>query len=405
MAELSSYPRYGGTFPFTSSIAAALRAQGFTAPHSGKAWSDPMLMGLSGGIAFGYFIFAYEGVDPQVNLLTRNTFDSYGWDAVARRLGLVQDVFQTAAADKARDALLAALDAGTPPIVWADVFTLGYETSDLGPDMWSMQPLLVSAYEPGGEAFLDDRAGAPIRVPAALLDAARQRVKKDRYRMVTLDLPSAPDLPAVVRESIHQCVLLFTAKPPKGSANNFGFTAYERWTAELQNPRSKSGWFARLPPGRPLAAGLASAFRYGLLHWKDASMTADREMFAEFLREASGVPGMEGLAEVAGPWTEAGDRWRQLGDALLPDGVAPLADARRAMTARHREFLANGNAHPAVLQRADRDLGSALAAAGAMLEDADLATGLLAEVAEAVVSVRDAERVAVAALSEAIGAR
>ncbi len=399
MATLQSYPQYGGTYPFTSSIAAALRASGVTAPHTEKAWSDPMLMGLSGGIVFGYFIFAYEGVDQQVNLLTRNTFDGYGWDAVTRRLGVVQELFQSSSADKARDALIAALDAETPPIVWADVFTLGYETSDLGPDMWSMQPMVVTAYEAGGDAVLDDRAGSPIRVPADVLDAARARVKKDRFRMVTLDLPAPPDLPVVIADSVQQCVALFTEKPPQGSANNFGFKAYERWITALQKPDSKSGWFAQLSPGRPLAAGLTSAFRYSLLHWEDNTRSADRGIFAAFLEEAATVPGFQGLAEISELFADCGQRWSELGDALLPDSMAPLKNAKAAMIARHTEFLRNGNKNPDVLKQADADLAAAIAASASLLEDPAVATELLSGVAEAVAAVRDSEREALAALS------
>lgn len=92
MPRLDNYPHYGGRFPATTAIANALASQGVQAPRTGKPYTEAMLAGLSGGIALGYFTFAYNGHDPQVNILTRNTFNDYGWDRVTERLGIVQDV-------------------------------------------------------------------------------------------------------------------------------------------------------------------------------------------------------------------------------------------------------------------------------------------------------------------------
>jgi hypothetical protein len=60
----------------TGSIHNALALQGIKAPHTGKPYSEALLLGISGGIAFGYFTFEYKGYLPHVALLTRNTF---GW--------------------------------------------------------------------------------------------------------------------------------------------------------------------------------------------------------------------------------------------------------------------------------------------------------------------------------------
>ena len=49
-----------------------------------------LLLGVSGGIVMGYFTFAYEGYDPHVALLTRNTFDPL--NTMLSRLGIVQEV-------------------------------------------------------------------------------------------------------------------------------------------------------------------------------------------------------------------------------------------------------------------------------------------------------------------------
>lgn len=399
MPALENYRSYGGRFPTTAAIAGALEWQGAVNPWTGEPYSEALLAGLAGGIAFGYFVFAYEGVDPQANIVTRNTFDAYGWDALAPRLGLVQDVINATGEARARDNLIATLEEGRAPIVWPDVFTLGYERSDLGDGMWMTMPVVVTAYEPQGEALLDDRASVPIRVESSTLDAARARVKKDRYRLVTVDLPEPADLAASVRESIGACVALFTEKPPRGSARNFGFTAYERWMNALRKPSSKDGWGRTFSPGRPLLAGLTTAFRYALLFWEDESMTADRALYADFLDEAAVILDDRSLAEAGAAFRASGEAWRELGRLLLPDDVPTLASARVALVERHETFLATGNAEAERLQAIDAELERLAGEADDTLGDDALAARIMSDAADGLERVRDAEREAIDALA------
>ncbi len=74
MPTIADYNQFEGTHWETGSIRNFMAARGFTAPHTGKPYSEAFLLGISGGITVGYFNFAYEGVDPQCNILTRNTF-------------------------------------------------------------------------------------------------------------------------------------------------------------------------------------------------------------------------------------------------------------------------------------------------------------------------------------------
>src|SRR5215216_7533459 len=77
----------------TGSIHNALALQGIKAPHTGEPYSEALLLGVSGGIAFGYFTFEYKGYLPHVALLTRNTFNPFS--TILERLGIAQDVRQT----------------------------------------------------------------------------------------------------------------------------------------------------------------------------------------------------------------------------------------------------------------------------------------------------------------------
>jgi len=75
MANLADYAQFSGRHWETGSVHNVLAYQGNEIPETRQPISEAMLMGISGGAAFGYFIFEYKGLDPFVSLLSRNTFD------------------------------------------------------------------------------------------------------------------------------------------------------------------------------------------------------------------------------------------------------------------------------------------------------------------------------------------
>ena len=109
----------------TGSIHNALAVQGVKDPHTGKPYSEALLLGISGGIAFGYFTFEYKGYLPHVAMLPRNTFSPF--TTMLERLGIAQDIQQTNKADIAEKNLVHVLESGLYPLVWADQFSLSYK--------------------------------------------------------------------------------------------------------------------------------------------------------------------------------------------------------------------------------------------------------------------------------------
>ena len=75
MPTLTDYRSFDGLHYETGSVHNLLAHQGLKMPHTQAPPSEALLLGLSGGITFGYFSFAYKGLDPFVALLTRNTFN------------------------------------------------------------------------------------------------------------------------------------------------------------------------------------------------------------------------------------------------------------------------------------------------------------------------------------------
>jgi hypothetical protein len=130
MPILTDYQQFNGRHPETGSVHNILAYQDVTAPHTRQPYTEAFLLGVSGGITFGYFTFDYQGYDPILALLMRNTFDPL--QTMLARLGIRQTVLQTNKPETGEKNLMEALANSRPALVWADRFSLPY--NEMPPD-------------------------------------------------------------------------------------------------------------------------------------------------------------------------------------------------------------------------------------------------------------------------------
>jgi hypothetical protein len=232
---------------------------------------------------------------------------------------------------------------------------------------------------------------------------ARARVKKDKFRVVTLDPPDERKLPAAVQQGIWQCIQLNAEKPPKGTRDNFGFAALQKWAGMLTNTRNPQSWERFFPPGPRMFSALAgNAFLPGayswIAHW-GTRPGADRSTYADFLDEAGVVLNKPGLSEAGERFRESGGLWQDLAAALLPEEVSLLAEARRVKDRRHRLFLEQGGAAEQEIREINTRLKELREEAGREFPlSAEEAADFRAGLAERVLSIHDKEQEAIEAL-------
>lgn len=400
MPTLSNFRQFEGRYWDTAAIRNALDYQGVKAPHTGKPFTEAMLLGVSGGVAFGYFTFHYQGYDPQVNLLTRNTFDPM--ETIFDRMKIPRDLRRSASADKGRQNLVDALDEGYAPVASPDMWLLPYNALPYDKGMWGGMPLVIYGYEPEmGEAYLSDRSRVSLTVSTEDLDKARGRIKKERHALLLLGAPDESALPEAVRAGLAGCVKLMTEKPPKGSAKNFGLRALDHWSDMLAKI-SRGSWAKEYPTGRPLLAALTTAYTFlGPAFGKTAQ--AERDVYADFLDEAAQVLDATALSDVAAQYRVAGEAWAALLDSLLPREAPMLGDARDAIDRRAKLFIESGSAQLDEII-ACRDRLEALKTESESefpLSDAEIAD-LRANIRDKVLQAREAEERAVSTLKAAI---
>ena len=332
-----------GRYWETGSIHNALAMQGIKAPHTGEAYSEALLLGVSGGIAFGYFTFEYKGFLPHVALLTRNTFNPF--PVILERLGIAQDILQTNKAEIAEKNLQNTLDSGLYPILWADPFSLPYNCLPADMPMWGMMPILALESD-GKTVTVADRSSQPFLLSMAELTKARGRVKDDKYRLMTLDAPQPAKLAGAVHKGICQTISLFTEEPPRGGRQNFGFAAYEKLTELLVNTRNKQSWERFFAPGVRMYHALAgSPVQPGAYHWINTWGSADgaeRGLYADFLLEAAQILKRPALKDAADKFRASHKLWLAFADDLLPDDVPLLGESKKLIQKKHDLFVEKG---------------------------------------------------------------
>jgi len=401
---LPKYSQFAGRHWETGSIANALAYQGIQVAQLKQPFSESLLMGISGGAAFGYFVFDYKGHDPHVALLSRNTFDPL--QTLLERLAIPQDLFQTADPKKGERNLIEVLEGGRPAIVWADAFSLPYNTPAADQAMWGMLPILVYGYE-GGKAYIADRSGKPLTAAVDELARARSRVKKDKFRVLALGAPDPKKVPGAVQKGIWQCIELFTEPPPKGTRDNFGFAAYQKWADMLTSTRNPQSWERLLAPGSRMYAALAgSEHQPGAFGWArtfPSNQVDDRMLYADFLDQASLILRKPKLKAAGAKFRASSAAWQLLGVALLPDEVPLFKETRQLLIRKRDHFVSKGEAAPEDRKKISARLAEIRASIDKKFPlSSEGAAALRAQVAEQVSKVSEIERQAIELMQAAM---
>ena len=401
MAELSGYQEFGGFHWELGSLRNALAYQGLRMPHSGEAPTEELLLGVSGGIVAGYFIFEYQGVPPMFHFLTFNTFDPL--PTAIERLGIETVKQGSASAAKARQNLLSALDRGRAPLVWADTFSLGHGVKPPAQDYHFSVPLLVIAYDEGrDEARFVDRAKVPFTVRASELDAARARPKKERQRLMLVDNLRPERLPEAVQAGIEQCLQNAYGEPPRQPMRGkFGLVAFERWLALLADEKAKNGWKRQFTEGSLRYEAISSFYHY--THHLGSGGYGARGRYADFLQEAALILGKDSLRQAAASFRQAEVAWGALYNTLLPESSPSLYQARTLIDEREHLLREQGGSSLAARREIDAQL-IAIRDEGAqsLTFSVDEERSWREAMREAVLSLKESEEAAFAVLRAAI---
>jgi hypothetical protein len=338
---IEAYQPLGGVQPETAALKNSLAAQGVTAPHTGRPFSEAMLLGIGGGLGIGYILWEFKAHNSAILVLAF----SYRWNYplefmqnLGQRIGARVEVKETGSQKTAAAHLHEALAAGRPAIAWVDPTPLPY--LHLPPMYDGCFSHIVTAYgldEAQNSVVIDDRALTPFIVDQAAFAAARARITSYKNRLMLIE-PAVEhvDLKAAVMAGLHDCV-----EHLGGSSESFALPAIHKWAKLMTDTKNKKGWPVVFKERKGLYDTLKSVFEG--IELIGTGGGALRPLYADFLEEAAPVTGKPALTEAAAQYRATADLWSKLAVAALPDSIPSWQETRVLLTRQNHLLRNKGN--------------------------------------------------------------
>lgn len=305
-------------------LASALAQSGVTDPATGTAFTETRLFGLSGGIGFMAFLFDYQGHPPLLTFVCRSW--SMPGPVVARALdhaGVKHGRSETGSAKLARQVLDEALDRGVAVHITVDHASL---PATGVPEQWvGGMPRQANVVGRQADGYVVD-LGAPALLDAATLARVRAAAKKEKHRAFTFAAGRATTDPveatlAAVRYTARNLV----EAPVANFASNFGLAALEKQARLCRDPKDKRGWRRVFDSGPRACLALYRTWECVTLEL--TAPAGGRALYADFLDQASRLPGLQLLAEAADLARESAE----LFERLAADAVAAAPEVAEAV--------------------------------------------------------------------------
>jgi hypothetical protein len=336
---------FPGNVPATTALRILLSHAGVRHPRTGQPFSEALLFVLAGGIGVGMFTFFYEKENFASFFLAgrHSWFDdlAYCRDA-STRFGLQPHVQESTGRKSANQQLQDALAKGSPCIAWVDMAMLPHRA--MPAEMQGGGYHVVTAYKLDDDhVIIGDLTDEPITIATADFAAARERIKKQKNRLLTVDpFTGKLDLVKLVHDGLRACAQGLVEAKMGSIKMNFRLDALKAWAERLHQSKDKESWeriFAS--PGNFWQALM---WLYTCIECYGTGGGLCRTIFADGLIEAGDALGDPQLHALAQRYAELGRQWSALAEAALPADVPLFAEARELLTRRAELLHAGGPA-------------------------------------------------------------
>ena len=334
-----NYAQFGGRHCETGALGNVLAYYGVTAPHTGREFSEAMLLGIGGGIgcscglleldAGPRFFFGGRHAEPKVLLI----------EQVCDRLGIGTSLCETASAARAAADLEAVLSAGRPAPVWVDMALLPYLAIPEGAHFGGHVVVVYAIDDATGDVLLADRAARGVCAAAADFAAARAskfRPFPPHHKMLEIVAPEEPVEPQTLERAVYRGISDCCRQLQHGPISNVGLSVLAKWADAVGDDKDSKGWPRLFRQPAELYGALTSTFHF--IETAGTGGGAFRWMFAEFLEEAADVLSKPAMQESAAQYRECARLWSEVARAALPDDVPDLRTARELLAEKNRIF-------------------------------------------------------------------
>lgn len=325
---------YPGVVAASTALRIVLTAAGIRNPATGKPFSEAMVFGIAGGIGAGLFTFQY-GEFSSFYVAGRHLWqdDQAYFKNACARFGVTPTVRESSGVKPAAGHLTDALESG-PAVAWVDMTLLPHRGV---PKQYSGGGYhVVSVYSQDDDTVLiGDLTDEPIVVSRADFAAARERIKKQKNRLLSVTADKKqPPLSELVKAGIRACCDGMVKQRMK----NFKLDSFAEWADRMHGHKGKESW-DKLFPRDKLWRGLTSIHEYVEHYGTGGGLM--RPLFAEFLTEAGKSTGNAKLGDLGTEYAAIGQAWSDLADAALPSEVPAFKKAKE-LFAQRTEVIAAG---------------------------------------------------------------
>ncbi|RCW44969.1 DUF4872 domain-containing protein [Paenibacillus prosopidis] len=318
--------------------------------------TEEMILGIGGGIGYGYFTFYYEKEDfTNFHLGTRAGWeDSAGFiSGIFRSLGIPLEQKQTKNKDAALKLISNYSEQGRPSII--PVHHGIFENCSLQENGYPIYCIVYGLERETGTAKLAFRYSDGITISIEQLMEGRSRLSTAKLVNQALFIPDASyeeaakvtmeTIIAASKQGIERCL----AHAHSTRMANFGISALYKWETRL-TAGDKQSWIRLFEAPKHWSKALYSTVRH-IVHNTDGS--AFRPAYAAFLNQVGTLIDEPLLNECGERFEKTGALWRQLADLALPD-EADAAKALKALIIDTEQLIRNGGMqHADYVQRLD----------------------------------------------------
>jgi hypothetical protein len=393
-----TYTQFGGKHAETASLTNILAAQGIIAPHTGKPFSEAMVLGIAGGLGAGYILWEFKEHGAKVLV--------YGWqnrwqypiqfyENLCSRLNLKPSFHETGSQKAAAQQLEDNLASGKAVVAWVDWAQMPY--LQLPKSLEGHIGHFISIYGlEDGDCLVDDLAAKPFRVPTDIMASARGRIGSYKNRLLSVTSVGDVDLPAAIMAGIEDEIEHLSK-----DSDSFSLPTIQKWGKMMTHRKNPKGWHVVFADRRGLYGALKSVYEgVELVSTGGGGM---RGLYADFLDEAASILNRPALREVAGQYRSLAVQWSAFASSALPDNVEPLRETRQVLRQRYELLMTNGGDGLDALQPLTDRLNKLYAESKSAfpMSDAEIDT-LFSAMGDGLLALYDAEKAALHTLSDAM---
>jgi hypothetical protein len=231
------------------------------------------------------------------------------------------------------------LGRGSPCVAWVDMAMLPHRAAPV--QMQGGGYHVVTAFKRQEDTFLiGDMTDEPIAIDAAAFAAARERIKKQKNRLLGIEPNGGGrDLASLARDGLKACAKGLVEAKMGSVKTNFRLDVLKAWADRLYQSRDAESWERIFAAPANLWRALTGMYQYIETYGTGGGLC--RTIFSDGLAEAADALKHPPLHALSKRYADLGRQWTELAEAALPGDVPLFAQARELMT-RRAELLHQG---------------------------------------------------------------